>query len=229
MNGNVVSEETLSPQELDQLFLRRRQLFQAAQSPEEIRDLYTRTLTDFPVRYRYSTQDYARQGVPDIIMRRDWLDEHVPPGLVVDIGCSDGYFALELASDSRRVIGIDMLERRVERANMTAQEERRNAQFVLGLAEEIPYDNDHFDTAILSHMLEHVYDPEAVLREAVRVTKPRGTLIAIVPPDIGRDPTHIRCILSRDLRSMLSEYGNVSQEYIVGTKGIGYICTIDKT
>ncbi|MDA3836909.1 MAG: class I SAM-dependent methyltransferase [Nanoarchaeota archaeon] len=228
MVEGIVDEKNLSLEELEKLFLKRRKLFQLAKSPEDICELYEKTLAQFPIRYKFSTQDYAEQNVPDVILRNEWFLKNVLEGLVVDIGCSDGYFALSLANSKRKIIGIDMLKKRVNRANQVAISLKKNAEFVLGFSEKIPYPDNYFDSSILSHMLEHVYNPEISLKEAVRVTKNKGRLIAIVPPNIGRDPTHIRWIPSKDLKQMLSKYGNVSEEFKVGIKGIGYILTIVK-
>jgi SAM-dependent methyltransferase len=209
-----------------ELLLARRKLFQAAKSPEEIKVLYEKTLADFPVRYMFSTMDYAEQKIPDILQRRDFFNEHVGFGKIIDIGSGDGYFSIELAKSGREIVGVDMLAHRVLRAQEKAKKLGLNASFLHGYAENIPLESKQFDTAILSHMLEHVYNPVQVLLEAARVTKTNGRIIAIVPPIIGKDPTHIRCIQSNELKLMLEQFGPVSQEYVVGTKGIGYICTV---
>lgn len=229
MINNIIDEKNLSDDDLTKLFLERRKLFQMANSPKKIRDLYKRTLEEFPLRYKFSTQDYASQGVPDVLMRNKWLQEHVSEGIILDIGCGDGYFALELANSSRRLIGVDMLDQRVNRANNVANKLNKNAEFISCFAEQLPYSDNYFDTTILSHMLEHVHNPDVTLLESIRVTKSKGKLIAIVPTDIGRDPTHIRVLHFADLNKMLSQYGQVSQKYIIGTKGIGYILTVDKS
>lgn len=45
----------------------------------------------------------------------------------------------------------------------------------------LPYDNDTFDAVILSEVLEHLDDDRAGLREAYRVLKPGGVMVATVP------------------------------------------------
>lgn len=47
--------------------------------------------------------------------------------------------------------------------------------------EAIPYPDDSFDIVYSSNVLEHVGDPAAVLDEALRVLKPGGRLLVVVP------------------------------------------------
>lgn len=51
----------------------------------------------------------------------------------------------------------------------------------LGVGEQLPYPNAHFDAVISSNVLEHVDNPIQVLAEAIRVLKPGGHLQFIVP------------------------------------------------
>jgi ubiquinone/menaquinone biosynthesis C-methylase UbiE len=207
--------------------LERRRLFQEAVSPEEIKFLYQKTLKDFPIRYKHSTIDYANQGVPEVIQRKNYFNKIIPPGKIADLGSGDGYFAIELGKiPGRKVFGVDMLEHRVKRANETAKLNNSNSTFVHGFAEEVPYETNFFDTTILSHMLEHVHNPEKVLNEAMRITKSKGQVIVIVPHDIGYDPTHIRAISPKELKDMLKPFGRIGEKQIVGTKGYGYVCTL---
>jgi SAM-dependent methyltransferase len=59
---------------------------------------------------------------------------------------------------------------------------------------QIPFPNDHFDLLMANHLLEHVRDDHAVLREMYRVLKPGGWGILQVPIDYStaataEDPT----------------------------------------
>jgi len=57
----------------------------------------------------------------------------------------------------------------------------------------IPFPADHFDLLICSHVLEHVPDDRAAMRELFRVLKPGGLAILLVPlstrPTTDEDPT----------------------------------------
>jgi SAM-dependent methyltransferase len=51
--------------------------------------------------------------------------------------------------------------------------------FVEGFGEELPYEDEIFDTSIIAATLDHCLDPKKVISEAHRCLKPGGTLIVI--------------------------------------------------
>ncbi|HEY4490296.1 MAG TPA: class I SAM-dependent methyltransferase [Candidatus Paceibacterota bacterium] len=59
--------------------------------------------------------------------------------------------------------------------------EKNDKPDILADASSIPLPNESFDTAIMGELLEHVPDPLAVLKEAYRLLKPNGIVLATVP------------------------------------------------
>jgi SAM-dependent methyltransferase len=55
---------------------------------------------------------------------------------------------------------------------------------------EIPHPDASFDAIVCSHVLEHVEDDRAAMRELVRVLKPGGFCVLLVPRDLSRARTH---------------------------------------
>ena len=98
---------------------------------------------------------------------------------ILDIGCGEGGLAKQLVAEGGNVSGIDPGTEAIRTAAATVLE----AEFVVGVAEDLPFENASFDIAIMINALHHV--PEAVmgaaLREAARVLKPDGVLIVIEP------------------------------------------------
>ena len=56
--------------------------------------------------------------------------------------------------------------------------------------QNIPFDDDSFDTVFANHVLEHIPDENKALTEVYRVLKPGGWAIMQVPLDVKRDVTY---------------------------------------
>jgi SAM-dependent methyltransferase len=55
---------------------------------------------------------------------------------------------------------------------------------------DIPYPDGSFDVILCSHVLEHVPDDRTAMRELVRVLKPDGWALLLVPVDFSRAETY---------------------------------------
>lgn len=90
---------------------------------------------------------------------------------VLDVGCGRGYLVRRLAADPRRrVVGVDL--------HVPAAGSDR-ASFCRGDGESLPFPDRSFDTVTCCHVLEHVLDASAALRELRRVARRR--LIVVLP------------------------------------------------
>lgn len=132
--------------------------------------------------WRYGTKDRpaSRLGVlaawllPD---RRATIDagmRHLPrprPGQqLLDVGCGNGAFLLRARSAGWDVMGVDLDPKAVESARQRGLDVRR------GGAEALAYVNEKYDVITLAHVIEHVHDPNRLLRDCFRLLKPGGRL-----------------------------------------------------
>ena len=131
-----------------------------------------------------------------------------PGDTILDAGCGDGRFLLELGKRGTELFGVDMSLRALRYAAGFNPRAMLSAQSIaaLGLRSE------SFSTIALLETLEHV-PPDAVprvLSELKRVLKPGGKMIVSVPtPLLARPAKHYRHFGPRDLRSLLEEYFTV--------------------
>jgi ubiquinone/menaquinone biosynthesis C-methylase UbiE len=73
---------------------------------------------------------------------------------VIDIGCGDGRMALGCAPHASEVVGVDPDPSAIRLAVSKARDLGvANAQFKVGVAQELPFADRHFDVAILSWTL----------------------------------------------------------------------------
>lgn len=107
---------------------------------------------------------------------------HLPatgkPGVLVDIGCGNGQFLGAAMQLGWEAWGVDPDPKAVETAQKTG------ATVIQGGFPDTGLPSAHFDIVTLSHVIEHVHDPLAALREAFRVVKPGGH-IWLATPNMG--------------------------------------------
>lgn len=102
---------------------------------------------------------------------------------VVDVGCGDGTYTLELATlgGAARVHGIDPSEEAVGVARSKA--DVPEIAFAVSSAYALPFGDESFDVAHLRGVLHHMSDPVAALSEALRV----APAVVVVEPN-GYNP-----------------------------------------
>jgi SAM-dependent methyltransferase len=94
---------------------------------------------------------------------------------VADIGCGNGLYLAELARRGHvgPVAGVDLSPGML----LAARESARHARLLAGDAARLPLHDAALDVTIAMHMLYHVPDPAAAVRELRRVTRPGGTVV----------------------------------------------------
>jgi 2-polyprenyl-3-methyl-5-hydroxy-6-metoxy-1,4-benzoquinol methylase len=87
------------------------------------------------------------------------LREYGGPALVrrkrvIDVGCGDGRMALGCAPYAAEVVGVDPDPDAIRSARARARElGTTNVEFKTGVAQELPYSDEHFDVVMLSWTL----------------------------------------------------------------------------
>lgn len=102
---------------------------------------------------------------------------------ILDIGCGDGIFDIEMARRGALVEALDISNSALERAKWRAKQLGLEAKinFIRGDATRLPYGDAAFDMVISNCVLEHIAEDQAVLQECSRLLKPSGKLIITVP------------------------------------------------
>jgi SAM-dependent methyltransferase len=147
----------------------------------------------------------------------DLLNEVIGPETrVVDLGCGIGRYTRRLAPRVHFVVAIDHNPKNLEVARgMTVA---TNVEYRLGDARALA-DDEVFDVAVVVHLLEHIEDPMAFLKDLRGVVRclvievpdfegdpvNRARLAAGVP--FATDPDHVREYTEATLKATLAESG----------------------
>jgi len=98
----------------------------------------------------------------------------LPKGKVLDLGCGSGDYAQRLKESGFEVTASDM---DVKRFNYHDTIEFKESH----LDRPLPFGDQSFDHIIFLEVIEHIYNPDFVIREISRVLKPNGVLILSTP------------------------------------------------
>ena len=93
---------------------------------------------------------------------------------VLDLGCGNGSYTVELATRAASVYGVDILL-----PNLRAFRVRIPRFQAAG--ENLPFASETFDAITMIEVLEHTRCDSNVLEECFRVLKPGGSLVLFVP------------------------------------------------
>jgi ubiquinone/menaquinone biosynthesis C-methylase UbiE len=111
----------------------------------------------------------------------DWMLGQLAPGpghLVLDVGCGDGLYHRALAARGvRAIVGLDASPAMVEAAQQQATMRDLTVVAIRGDAQRLPLPTATYDRVMANHMLFHVADQLAALRELRRVLKPTGRVL----------------------------------------------------
>ncbi|GEM_PF-611002 len=168
---------------------------------------------------------YLNEAASSPVPESSWgkLLHWVPEGAkVLEVGCAHGSFSLALKRLKKcQVVGVE-----IDRASAKSAKERTDKLFVGDIAKLLRdgvFDTD-FDVVICADVLEHVADPEAVLRGLAKVLKRGGALLCSIPnvshlsvllslakgsfprtPEGLLDSTHVHFFGEEDLRRLFKE------------------------
>jgi SAM-dependent methyltransferase len=128
---------------------------------------------------------------------------------ILDFGCATGNYCLELRKLNFECVGVDINEEYIKIAR-----QRNVTAYVV--KDTLPFEDKSFDTVIMFELLEHVQNPEQVLKESKRVALKN---ILITVPNCGEfealknygmtydhflDLDHINFFTKQDMERLLS-------------------------
>ena len=150
---------------------------------------------------RFSMYWFARRYFAALIR------QHAPPGdgeyRLLEMGCGLGHL-LGLLQDDFQCVGIDLIDYSVAQ---TRQNAPAAEVYQMDVADIGQFEAGSFSAVVALHLVEHLPDPEATIRQVNRLLRPGGLWFFATPhPEyslrrfkdretdaIGKDKTHINC------------------------------------
>ncbi len=94
---------------------------------------------------------------------------------LLDIGCGTGYLIDMLSKNHKaEYTGLDLSPKMIKEAN---KKKIKNATFVEGRSDDLPFEDNTFDIVTCSQSFHHYPETDKPLKEALRVLKPGGLYI----------------------------------------------------
>ncbi len=166
--------------------------------------------------YHYGTKVFYQGGNDQDELHAELASLTTLPGdgrvaAVLDLGCSVGQGTLKLKArfPDAEIWGLDVGAPMVRYAHARAVQEQVPVNFIQALAEDMPFDDDHFDIVfayILFHELPIAIIPK-VLAEVHRVLRPGGTFVIFEFPSASQHlPPALRFMIDYDSRNNCEPY-----------------------
>jgi len=144
--------------------------------------------------------------------------------IVLDLGSGAGFdcfLAAQKIGSSGKVIGVDMTQAMIEKAQANALKYGySNVEFRLGDIEDLPVESESVDVIISNCVINLAPDKEKVFRETFRVLKPGGAmyisdtvLLAELSEDLRKD---------KDLLAGCVAGALLKEEYLALLKKVGF-------
>lgn len=107
--------------------------------------------------------------------------KNLPLENIVDLGCGDAGM-LSVIPSSVKYIGIDISPTQITYAQKNITKSRRkNASVKAGDILKLKVKENAYDAALLCDVVEHVLQPDLLLKEASRIVKKDGYIIVSIP------------------------------------------------
>lgn len=131
-------------------------------------------------------------------------------GKLIDLGCLNSCLPVEVKKkhkDNAEVWALDFSSEVVDYYTPKYP----GIKYVVGDVRKLEFEDNMFDYVVAGELLEHMEDPAAFIREAMRILKDGGIFALSTPNDekLGEVDAeeHIWGINSDDLKALLSSYG----------------------
>ncbi len=98
----------------------------------------------------------------------------------LDLGSGTGIYSIELAKKGAHVVSVDSSLNMLAFAKASSVKQRQRASFIRADAKRLPFKDGSFDIIVSVCSLCFIKNPQRALKEAARVLRPGGRLVAAI-------------------------------------------------
>lgn len=184
---------------------------------------------------RFSMYWFARRYYASLVRRFAPHDG----GKLLELGCGLGHL-LGLLQDEYACVGIDLIDYSIEQTKLNAP---KAEAYQMDVADITQFESGNFSAVVALHLVEHLPDPQATIRDVYRLLKPNGVFLFATPhPEysfrrfkdrendaIGKDKTHINCQVPAVWKAWCEDAGfTVRRQFGDGLWDVPYLPLIPK-
>jgi len=110
-------------------------------------------------------------------LRLEYIDNlaHLAGKKVLDVGCGGGILSESMADIGAQVTGIDLGDKALQVAQLHLLESGKQVEYRKVAVEQLALEKpEHYDVVTCMEMLEHVPDPQSIVRACYQLVKPGG-------------------------------------------------------
>lgn len=131
-------------------------------------------------RYRSNALDYGIYLFH--LATYDFARPLVGGGRVLDFGCGTGYGTKHISATCREIVGVDISAEAIAvAAERYVADNLAFRQIERVEVAAAPFDSSSFDAVLSFQVIEHISEPDAYLREIVRLLRPGGVAVFATP------------------------------------------------
>ena len=128
---------------------------------------------------RIANSDECTKRERMYILDRDFLEETIDHGSVLDVGCGGGFFLDKFNSNKWKRIGLE-----IDPDTGPYAERNFGIKVEIGTSEKMPFEDDSFDVVSFRGSFEHLVNPQLSMGEVARVTPKGGYLYLSATPNV---------------------------------------------